>query len=56
MKTRQLLPAPTRLAPAHERASLIAQLALCSTFLAEAIETIRELLDTHLFCLLSHLC
>lgn len=45
MKTRQLLPALARLDLAHERAALIAQLALCSTFPAEAIETIRELLD-----------
>ncbi len=39
MKTRQLTPAL-----AHEHASLIAQLAMCSTFAAADIETIRELL------------
>jgi len=44
MKTRQLTPAPAAVDLAHERASLIAQLAVCSTFPAEAIETIRELL------------
>lgn len=43
MRTRQLTPAPA-VDLAHEQASLIAQLALQSTFAAEDVETYRELL------------